>query len=1259
MPRNKKKSKSSFASGFCHLHVHTEYSLLDGFGTAKQYAEVAKELGFNCLACTDHGNVDGALKFQNACTEAGIAPIFGCELYVVEDAEIKEKGEKRRHLCVFVESKKGWVNLLKLLTLANTKGFYYRPRVDPKMLLDNCEGLIFTTACASSVIVDESWGVDLIKNLVDRIGKDSVFVELMPHDYEDQITVNDKSVDLAEELGLGIIMTNDCHYPEKEDAVAQEVLLAIQRKAKWKDPDRWRFDVEGLYLKTENEMATAFEKGYPIDHDLFQECIENTSVIANRCISGFPCLEKQEVVLPKIKGHGKKTDTEIMEEIIESGYENLIAPNLPKQGPNEKVLTEKDYRERIKEEFGLICELNFQKYFLVVWELINWCRSENILTGPGRGSVGGSLVAYLMGITKVDALEYGLIFSRFISPARIDLPDIDMDFEDRKRHLVRKHLEDTYGKECVAGISTFSKLKGRAALRDVARVFDVPFSDVDKAAKSIVVRSGGDFRADYTIADAFITFEDGIAFKEKYPEVADLACKLEGQVRGTGQHAAGICVDSKDLREGTKCVLCKRGDNIVTNWDKYDSEFFGMMKLDVLGLSALSVLSKARDAIEENHGKRIEYEDLGFNDEAVFKEISAGHTVGAFQIGSPGLSKFCGELGVDDFDDLVNATSLWRPGTLRSGMTTEFQKRKKNESEWDYVHPALEPITRNTYGIILYQEQVMLLMYNLAGVGWRTCDVIRKVISKSQGDALIEQFKGEFIKGCKEKDTLGEKEAGKVWDELSSFGSYGFNRSHAVEYSMITYWDMWLKTYYPAEFLAASLTYGAKDKKSELVREARRIGLKIKPPKIDVSHPTEWVGKDNILVAPLSEIKGIGAAACKKIQKAKSKNSDKSFFKSDAEESLPSNIVSLLDRIHAYDLDYEFSDSEISDISGLFSFDISSDPMREIRGIVELIKPYSASIAEISSGKVKGKNLSVCRIDDLRFGYRKSVMKNLRKKGSENIDMAGTKENLGGVYGFCRDEFSTDMLVFNDSVYQKKKNKVEHCAGQWFIAELEKSHTNVVCSDLWLTEDLLNCDIEDLGLELLPRKKQPEIDLGNLIDKCKACDLRNKASCSPVKPSYGSHPILILGEAPNSLEAKANSFLSSTSAAVLWDRLDDSGIKRKNCFVDSVVKCCVDKTKDITQKHITGCSDWVYGLIESVRPVVVLALGNISVNAITGEKSGINTLNGTTQWMPSLKCWVCWCVSPYSASYSTENKEMFFKGVDNFTNTIERLGGLV
>jgi len=1251
---------------FCHLHVHHQYSLLDGLGSAEQYVERANDLGMEYLAITDHGNVDGCLKFQKACQAGDIKPVFGSELYVVKDASVKEKGEKRLHVTVLVAHPKGWQNLLQLTTKANLDGFYRRPRVDPDMIFEHCDGLFWMTACTSTIL-KEKWGLEFMKNLVQEVGDDRVLGEIMPHDFEDQLVVNEMTLDFADEFGgrIGVVATNDCHYPLEKDAELQEVLLAIQRQAKWKDPNRWRFSVTGLHLRSREEMMDAFiEQGG--SKELIasvDEALDLTVEIAEECYEGFPELPGREVSLPRVQGVKSDDDTEAMWSVIEDGWEELIEGKTPKLDYKDREVTEKMYDDRIEEEMEIICNLGFQRYFLIVWELINWCRHNDVMTGPGRGSVGGSLVAYLMRITGVDPLVHGLVFSRFISPARIDLPDIDMDFEDRKRHLVRKHLEDMYGKDCVAGVSTFSTLKGKAAIRDIGRVFDLPYIDIDKAAKAIVVRSMGDDRADYTIEDAFETFEDGKRFKKKYPHVADFAMRIEGQVRGAGQHAAGICVSEESLLEGRRCSLAVRGkDVVVANWDKHDVEYFGMMKLDVLGLSALSVLSDAKDMIKKNHGVDVDYESLTLDDPDVLAEVSMGHTVGAFQLSSPGLRRFCEALGIQKFSDIVDATALWRPGTLRAGTAEEFRARKNGESEWEHIHPSMKDLTEDTHGIILYQEQIMMLAYDLAGMTWKNCDLIRKVVSKSQGDSLFAKYKTMFVEGCSKKGTLDPSAAGEVWDELSSFGSYGFNKSHSVEYSMITYWDMWLKVYYPAEFMAATLTHAKDDLKDELIKEARRLKLKIVPPKVKTSEPESWVAKGTDLLMPLLEIKGIGPKACEKIRKLREGVAQEGFFaEKEVDKNLPSNIVKVLQRVHAFDDEkLSFTDDEVEEIADLLAFDMSQDPLRDIRGILNLLDPYLYSIDDILTGGYVDKTaLMFGKIDEMKYSYKKGVQ-------SHSARRAGSS-SLGGVYGYIRDDSAAEMITFDGDLYKQRKDEIEHCKGKNVVIESTRGKginvggkqriKNVFCQKIWFDDQLKSADIFDMDVDLIGVSKQaadPECLVS--LDNCESCEL-SKICRGPVPADPGLWNVMAVGEAPGKDEDAEGTPFIGASGKLAWQILGKQGITRDLIHVTNVAKCFPGKGKAPTTKQMRTCSErWLDKEVEEIKPVVILVLGNTPLQWISGQKSGIMSLNATTEWSPIHNAWICYCVHPASALHSAENRRPLISGLKNFARTLEAVG---
>lgn len=823
-------------SDYCHLHVHDQYSQLDGFGTAKAYAEKAEKMGFKCLGLTNHSNIDGLIKFQQECEKSGITPILGCEGYIIPDRLLGVKTNKRGHICLWIKNQTGFENLCHLLSYANLEGFYYRPRFTYSKLLKHCEGLVIATACMISWINLFKDGIDFFYDLKDQVG-DDLYCEIMPHQIKSQIIFNKKMRKLAKESGSKIIVTNDCHYIERREWRSQEVLLAIQRKAKWDDKNRWKFGIRGLYLRSADDMIRMLRK----TRFYRKEYLHNTLEIAEKC-AGYT-IPKRDVKLPRVKGVGLK-EAQFLEDLCAEGYKKVFGRSL---------YGDRHYYERFEEEFRLIKRKKFVRYFLIVWELVNWCRTNNILLGPGRGSVGGSLIAYLIGITSVDPIKYNLLFNRFIAEDRIDYPDIDIDFEHTKRPLVQKHLETLYGQDKIANVSSFNRMKARAAVQDVARVFDVPPGEVNRFTKLI------EDNDDHTgIEEAITRYEEGQEFSKKYPTVIKQAKKLEGQVRGYSQHAAAIVLSQDPIANGGRCNLIKRKDTLLVNWEKEDTEYVGLMKLDALGLKLLSILAEAIRLVKENHSKSIDLDKLNLEDKVVLKEISNGNTTGLFQLGAYATASLIKDMGVEKFMDISDAVALARPGPANSGMTTEYVQRKHRRGRWQKRHHVYEKITADTYGLLVYQEQVMDVINQVAGLPYHTADKIRKIIGKKRDPKEFEAYKRRFLKGCKKEQIFSAEEAEEFWEGLQEWARYGFNRAHSVEYAMLGYWCAWLKKYYPTEFICASLTYGAKDKKSQLVEEAYRLGLTLVTPKVELSDPVKWVAKERKLYIPFMEVKGLG-----------------------------------------------------------------------------------------------------------------------------------------------------------------------------------------------------------------------------------------------------------------------------------------------------------------------------------------------------------------------------------------------------------------
>lgn len=780
------------------------------------------------------------------------------------------------------------------------------------------------------------------------------------------------------------------------------------------------------------------------------------------------------------------------------------------------------------------------------------------------------------------------------------------------------------------------------------RCYDVSLKGVRKGflANGIQVHN-----SDFTIADAFETFEDGRKFKKKYPVVTETAIKLEGLVRGKGQHAAAICISKDDLRNGERGVLVggNKGELIV-NWDKYDIEHVGLMKMDILGLSALTVLNETKKLVKENHRVDIEYDNLSLLDKKVYEEFTAGNNVGIFQFGSLGLRKICREIIIDDFNILTHTNALFRPGTLRSGMVTEYIARKKGEKRWEHKHEFMEKITGDTLGIILYQEQVMKFMYDLGGLGWKTADTVRKVMSKSQGVEQFMKFKEMFADGCVEKKTLDRDTAEKLWDELASFGSYGFNKSHAVEYTLLAYWQMYCKLYYPAEFICASLTYGSDDKKEELVEEAIRLKIEVRPPKIGISKSSEWIIRNGILYCPFLEIKGIGEKTADKLLEMFSNQNSEGFFKG---KKISEKFSRILNEVAAWE-DRAVTQEESENISKYFEFSFNRDPYKKYRKVIERISEciFMEKVRDIDFSVIDKENSFYFGLmTEIKFGYRGKI-DTLEKK----LGISGSADNLGGVYGNFKDDSDFCMLVFSSDIYNRKKDLVEHSSGEFLIAKANRPSrvTSIQCRDAWFGEEIYSCNLDGLELSLI-KNKRFKIDEKYSLDKCEDCELRSQCK-SPVYPSRGLKNIMVVGEAPGKQEDSEGIGFCGASGKYVWNMLGDYGLDRDLFHTTNVVKCFPSQSKTPNKKQIKSCSKWIDEEIKYVNPVVILAFGNTCMEYFKGEEKGIMDMSGRTEWSNKYNAWICYCIHPASVLYHKENETLFKLGIDNFVRCINTLG---
>ena len=839
---------------FTHLHVHTEYSLLDGSAKIKELVERTKALGMNALAITDHGAMFGVIDFYKAAKDAGIKPIIGCEVYVALGSRFEKnaKSSSYYHLILLAENQEGYQNLIKLVSLGYTEGFYYKPRVDKEILKKYHKGLIASSAClagpVSVAVLQESYekAKEVALEYNEIFGDGNFFLELQDHGYPEQKKVNKALVKISEETGIPLICTNDSHYIYAEDAASHDVLLCIQTSKTVDDEDRMRYEGGQFYLKSPEEMHYLFPD-YP-------EAFENTMKIAERCNVEF---KFHEMKLPEFDVSEGKTASGYLRELCFAGFK-------------ERYGDDKGLKERLVYELETIESMGFTDYFLIVWDFIHYAKKKGIPVGPGRGSAAGSMVSYCLDITTIDPIKYGLIFERFLNPERISMPDIDVDFCYERRQEVIDYVVEKYGSEHVAQIVTFGTLAARAAIKDVGRALSMPFGDVNRISKMIPFEIG------ITIKKALsMNSELANAYKneEDIRYLLDTAMRLEGLPRHTSMHAAGVVICKNPVVD---YVPLSSNDGVVTTQFTKDTiEELGLLKMDFLGLRNLTVIRDAVQEIKRTKGIDIDFSKIPDDDKNVYNMIAQGKTDGVFQLESSGMKQFMKELKPERLEDLIAGISLYRPGPM--DFIPKYVKGKNGGEEIKYTHKALEPILKDTYGCIVYQEQVMQIVRDLAGYSLAGSDLIRKAMSKKKADVMAEERKG-FIAGCA-KNGIDENVANKIFDEMADFAEYAFNKSHAAAYSVLGYQTAWLKYYYPVEYMAAlmSSVMDNTDKLAAYIYECKKIGIELLVPDVNKSFARFTVEDGKIRFA-LSAVKNVGKAAILAMEKERTRGGEfKSF----------------------------------------------------------------------------------------------------------------------------------------------------------------------------------------------------------------------------------------------------------------------------------------------------------------------------------------------------------------------------------------------
>ena len=831
---------------FTHLHVHTEYSLLDGSNKIKEYVARVKELGMSSAAITDHGVMFGCIDFYKAAREAGINPIMGCEVYVAPgsrfDKEQQHGDDRYHHLVLLAENNQGYSNLMKIVSAGFVEGYYYKPRVDMEVLEKYHEGIIALSACLAGEVARNlargfyEEGKKAALRYESIFGKGNFFLELQDHGIPEQQMVNQQLMRMSRETGIELVCTNDVHYTYAEDATSHDILLCIQTQKKVQDEDRMRYEGGQYYVKSPEEMLELFP--------YIPEALENTQKIADRC---HVDIEFGVTKLPRYDVPEGYTSWEYLNKLCCEGLEKKYHP-----------VTE-ELRERLKYELDTIQTMGYVDYFLIVWDFIKYARDHDIIVGPGRGSAAGSLVSYTLDITQLDPIRYQLLFERFLNPERVSMPDIDVDFCFERRQEVIDYVVRKYGKDRVVQIVTFGTLAARGVIRDVGRVLDMPYAQVDTIAKMIPNE------LNITIDKALNMNPELKKQYEEDPQIKyliDMSRRLEGLPRHTSMHAAGVVISQKAVDEYVPLSRASDG-SITTQFTMTTLEELGLLKMDFLGLRTLTVIQNAVKLAQKSTGKELDMEKIDYNDPAVLAMIGSGKCEGVFQLESTGMKNFMKELKPQSLEDIIAGISLYRPGPM--DFIPQYIKGKNHPDQITYDCPQLEPILEPTYGCIVYQEQVMQIVRDLAGYTLGRSDLVRRAMAKKKA-AVMAKERQNFVYGNPEEGVPGciangidEKVANKIYDDMTDFAKYAFNKSHAAAYAVVSYQTAWLKYYYPVEFMAALMTSCIENpsKVSEYILNCRQMGIRILPPDINRSVGNFSVEPEGIRYG-LSAVKGIG-----------------------------------------------------------------------------------------------------------------------------------------------------------------------------------------------------------------------------------------------------------------------------------------------------------------------------------------------------------------------------------------------------------------
>lgn len=990
---------------FTHLHVHTEYSLLDGFSRVKTLVKRAKEKGMTAVAITDHGCMFGAIDFYKAAKAEGIKPIIGCEVYTAP-RKLTDKDpnydKHQGHLVLLAKDMTGYKNLIKIVSKSYVDGFYYKPRTDMDELKKHSQGLIALSACLAGDVPRAimNGNYDKARKLAmeyrDIFGNGNYYLEIQDHGLPEQKQVNTEVVRLSRELNIPLVATNDVHYVDKDDAKIQDILMCLQMQKTIDDENRMKFPSDEFYLKSREEMEQLFPE--------LEEALDNTNEIAERCNVEF---EFHKYHLPRYDVPEGYTTNGYFRELCQKGLVERYGEDCPEE-----------YKERLEYELNTIENMGYVEYFLIVWDFINFAKQNNIMVGPGRGSAAGSIVAYTLKITDIDPMKYSLLFERFLNPERVSMPDIDIDFCYERREEVIDYVKRKYGEDHVAQIITFGTMGAKIAIRDVARVLNVSYNKADQIAKEIPFELG--MTIDKAM-DSNPTLVDLYESDAEAREVIDISKRLEGTLRHASTHAAGVVIARNPVDEYVP--LYKHQDSITTQFTMTTLEELGLLKMDFLGLRTLTVIRDALDLIELNrdikgYTEHIDFSKMEYDDDEVFETLSQGNTLGVFQLESSGMRNFMKQLKPNSFEDIVAGISLFRPGPMDSIPT--YIENKNNPENVTYINDKLRPILEVTYGCLVYQEQVMQVVRDLAGYSYGRSDLVRRAMSKKKMDVMEEErqyfIHGKFddegnieIPGCI-RNGISEEDANKIFDDMIDFARYAFNKSHAAAYGVLAYETAYLKVHYPVEFMAALMTsiMGNSDKVVEYIRECNVIGIPVNPPDINKSFAKFSVEGDSIRFG-LAAVKNVGVNVIENIVKEREENGEFKDFvdfakRLDSKDTNKRMIESLI-KCGAFD---QISENRATLMAGYESVleSISMDRKKNVQGQISLFDAFSAQVEEAP---------------DMQLSTKLPVLREFSEKEKLNME----KEVLGMyLSGHPLSEYKSE-LDRKTSINMKKINELK------------------------------------------------------------------------------------------------------------------------------------------------------------------------------------------------------------------------------------------